>query len=134
MKETIKNILSIFALILLLTSIQNMIQTSEIHSTFVFEIELLFMTVLIFVGQYLLKRVELKYFAIEISIEFLMVSAVVLTCGLFFNWYTFPNFMHIYIVVIIVYVISFFLGIAKTRHDVSEVNSLLSQRKANLRS
>jgi hypothetical protein len=129
MKNKIKDILSIFSLILIFAFFQGSYQDDSWRS-FNFIVQILILTIIIFCGQYFTKKFESPYRILELGLEFLMVAVVVLVYGQILRWYQFPDVLPLLWIIVLVYIISYFLDIVKTKKDVSDVNKLIQLRRA----
>ncbi len=128
MKNRVKNMLSVFALIVLFSLFQGYVVSNN-WELFGYVFELFITTALVFIGQYFTDKFDSPYRIIELGLEFLMVTVVVLACGHYFGWYRFPNVGSVIWIIVVVYVISYFLDIAKTKKEAEEVNQMIKIRK-----
>jgi len=128
MKNRIRDILSIFALM----SIFINLQAGLIHNEwfdFKLSYQLLILSALFFIVQELIMRCGIENQYIEIIIEFVTVFTIVTLAGIVFNWTTLDSLFYNAWIIVVVYVIAFILRMTSTMKTVMEVNALIKETK-----
>ncbi len=128
MRERIKNMLSLYALINMAAALQYSIMGDGWHHHY-FAFQLFANCGLIGVGQYFTDKYESKYWALEAALEFAMVTSMTLICSFLFGWFDLPSLWILFLLIVIVYSIAYSLDITRTKKDVDEINQMIQIRK-----
>ena len=80
----------------------------------------------------LMYKIEIKYLAIEVAIEFVLIVALPLLFGAIFNWYTSTPLFVLVPMSIAIYVISLVLNIVRMKQEAEEINKLIQINKKEL--
>lgn len=72
-----------------------------------------------------MSKIEIKYLAIEIAIEIVLIVALSLLFGAIFNWYTSTPIFALVPMSITIYVISIVLNILRMKQEADEINKLI---------
>ena len=73
----------------------------------------------------LMYKIEIKYLAIEVTIEIVLIVALSLLFGAIFNWYTSTPLFVLVPMSISIYLISIALNILRMKQEAYEINKLI---------
>lgn len=126
MRNRIRDILSLFALINIFINLQAGLFH---HDWFYFKFgnQLLTLSAFFFIVQEVIIKLGLKSQLIEVFIEFITVFTIVTLSGLLFKWTTLDTLFYNAWLVVAVYVIAFILRMTSTMKNVMEVNALIKE-------
>ncbi len=128
MKAKVKDMLSSYAIILLAVLTFYSVTGSALCFER-YEYQIFFATALIFLAFEFTRKIAFKYRVLEVLLEFLTVSLVILTCGYFFRWYIFPNILDVSIIIVLVFFICSFLDLVNVSKDIRDIDKLIQKQK-----
>jgi len=126
MKNRIRNILSVIALMSIFINLQEGLFNNQ-WVDFKLSIQLLIIAALFFIVQELIIKCRIENQYIEIIVEFAIVLIIVTIAGLVFKWTTLDTLFYNAWIVFVVYVIAFILRMTSTMKTVREVNALIKE-------
>lgn len=127
MRKFIKDWLANFALIVVCIYIFSFIMNRN-WSDVSFIFELCFVTLLIRLFQILTNKFVFSYPILEYLLEFVMVIAVVLSCGWLFGWHNDDETWFILVTVAVAYTMAYVLDLTRTSRDVAYINEQIKRR------
>lgn len=124
MKKGFINIFATTGLSLILLSIIALFYNADFLCVkTIFQVFLLNVVVhLIFLLMY---KIEIKYLAVEVVLEVVLIVALSLLFGAIFNWYTSTSLFVLVFMNIAIYVISIVLNILHMKQEADEINKLI---------
>lgn len=134
MKQFFNKIVIITFLIIIINSITHTIMNGENSGDLIFFVELIACVVLICICQFVSNKFKSRYYLLELLVEYVMVCVIVASCGLIFAWFNFDSLWRVFVYVTPVYIVTYFLGIARTKKEVDDINTLIrlrNERKQN---
>ena len=75
------------------------------------------------------KKFESKYIALELFVDIVASSLVLLVIGLAFDWFGYAPVWGMFVSVTIVHLVLFFLKASRTRKEVDDINNLIKKFK-----
>lgn len=132
MKKFVKDWLVNFALVLLSVYVVFVIVNRNWEDVS-FAFELLLVTLAIRLLQMLTSKFTPRYPILETLLEFVMVTAVVLSSGWLLEWYIVENIWLIIIVIAIVYTAGYVLDLTKANRDIAFINEQIRRRREKQR-
>lgn len=129
MKKMISNCFTTTGLTLItLTMVASLYQASFLCLSSIYQI--LLVNILIHVGLIFVRKIESKYFVIEVAIEIGYVMVILLAFGFIFKWFTNPPLWVVVLIGIAVYIIGCLINIFQIKDDISFINDQLKLRNA----
>ncbi len=129
MKKIISNCLATTALtLIILTIVASLYKANFLCLSSVYQV--LFVNILIHISLILLRKLENKYFLIEVAIEIGDIVVILLVFGFIFKWYAYTSIWVVVLIGIAVYIIGCFINIIKINNDISFINNQLKLLKA----
>lgn len=89
----------------------------------IFKIMLLAFIVVIL--QKYLHRIPFKYYLLNLTLEYMVICAVVLLAGIIFRWFVRSNWWMVFLYVGIVFIIGYFLDLVTIKKDLAFINQKL---------
>lgn len=130
MKKMISNCFATTGLtLIILTMVASLYQANFLCLTSVYQV--LLVNILIHVGLILVRKIESKYFIIEVSIEIGYILGILLVFGYIFKWFTNPPLWVVVLIGIVVYIICCLIDIFHIKDDISIINDQLKLWNAN---
>ena len=129
LKKGIVNSLICMALILLSIAIIDGV-TDSCWEDMYFYSGILLMGLLFSIWQIILKHFDIKYYKLEILINFVVTLGIALLLGKIFQWYSdIHNIIYVCLEVLLVFIVGYVLGLVKTKHELNQINVILRNRK-----
>ncbi len=128
MKKFINKVIVVAFLIIVFNGITQSVITQELSQEVRFYLELIVCVILICGCQFLTNLFKSRYYALEMLVEYLAVCAIVAVCGLVFAWFSIDDMWRVIVYVTPVYIVTYFLGISRTKKEVEDINSLIRLR------
>lgn len=95
-----------------------------------FVLQIFGVSLLICFIQLLLNRWKTNWYLLELLAEYTMVVIVVMLTGLFFRWFPIKELWIVFVYVTPVYIVGYFLGLARVKKEIDEINEEIRARKA----
>lgn len=129
MKKLLINCLATTGLtLIILTTVAYLYQANFLCLSSVYQT--LLVNILIHVGLVFVRKIESKYFVIEVAIEIGYVMVIILVFGAVFKWFTNPPLWVIVLMGLVVYIICCLINIFHINGDISFINDQLKLRNA----
>lgn len=77
----------------------------------------------------LMYKIEIKYFAVEVAVEIVLIIALSLLFGAIFNWYISTPLFVLVLMSIAIYILSIILNILHMKREADEINKLIQNIK-----
>lgn len=77
----------------------------------------------------LMYKIEIKYFAVEVAVEIVLIIALSLLFGVIFNWYISTPLFVLVLMSIAIYILSIILNILHMKREADEINKLIQNIK-----
>lgn len=126
-KEYIKKSLTLSAIIIFVVYVVSSLLVGIWQET-LFVLKLFLISGLICLVQMLGKTLKCDYYLLELLIEYVLVCIIVTTLGFAFGWFSLHNIWHVFLYVTPVYLIAYFLDMARSRRDVEFINEKIKER------
>jgi hypothetical protein len=97
----------------------------------IFTFQLILMALILQFAIWIIRKLEITRFLVNILLEYIAVIFVVIGLGFLFRWYNKDTFYIVFLILTVVFIITYALGLLKTRSDVMEINDLLISRNKN---
>ena len=129
MKKLLINCLATTGLtLIILTTVAYLYQANFLCLSSVYQT--LLANILIHIGLIFIRKIESKYFIIEVTIEIGYVMGFLLVYGFVFKWFTNPPLWVVVLIGIAVYIICCIINIFHINGDISFINDQLKLRNA----
>lgn len=126
MKELIKRVLAVSSII-----VATVFGVSWIFFGYTEEIGLVFKIMLlafiVVILQRYLHRIPFKYYLSNLTLEYIVICAVVLLAGIIFHWFVLSNWWMVFLYVGIVFIVGYFLDLVAIKKDLAFINRKLAE-------
>jgi hypothetical protein len=85
--------------------------------------------IVIHLGVALIRKIEIRYFLLEIFIEISFIIAVLIIFGAVFDWYELTPIWILAIMAVLIYLFDFFVSIRNIHADIKTINALAAKAK-----
>lgn len=94
----------------------------------IFTFQLFLVTLIIQFVFWLIRKLEITRYLVNILVEYIATVFIVLGLGFLFNWYDKDTIWIVFLNLTVVFIITYALGLLQIRNDVKEINELLILR------
>lgn len=129
MKEFIKKWLLLTVMMIYAAFIIPVLWNGRLSEESVFLLEILLLSVLLCLVQVFTHRWKLQWYLLELVVEYIGVLILVGAFGYAAGWFTPSSLWMVFCYVTPVYVIGYFLDLARTRRDLELINAKIRQRR-----
>jgi len=84
--------------------------------------------IVIHTGLELIRKLESKYMALDVFLDIAYVSTVLIVFGVVFDWFGITPIWVLILMAATIYIVAFFLNMARVKEDAAEINKLLNKR------
>lgn len=85
--------------------------------------------IVIDLGLALIRKIEIRYFLLEIFIDISFIIAVLIIFGAVFDWYAFTPIWILVIMAVLIYLFGFFVRIINIHADIKTINVLAAKAR-----
>jgi len=85
--------------------------------------------IVIILGLFLRGKFEIRIIILEYLVDISWIIAVLIVCGLIFDWYSAIPLWLLVVMAVVIYILSMIFSVSKIRKDAEELNKLLYKHR-----